>query len=349
MQTNLVDWNTRREKLDVLRQRSIYPDHPASVNSIETHLSLVLLTDRFAYKLRKSVRYGALDLTTLECRFEDAQREVRWNQRLAKGVYFGVVPLTYSAVKGFKVEGQGEVVDWLVKMRRLPAVHILTHKIRVGTLSDDDIYRLARHLAMFYVFHATVLADGPAYIKHVKKETEISYMDLATSELDLTMIATIKDCLFRYIRTEEALFLQRVSENRVVDGHGDLRPEHVCIEPNREPVIFDCLQYDSELRISDALDEFSFLGMECGRIGKPEIEEKLISKYRNLTHDTAPEHLRCFYKAYRAYMWARLAIWRTRESKQGDWTKWMNRAREYLMLAEKHCRALTKKPAPRYL
>jgi aminoglycoside phosphotransferase family enzyme len=125
-----------------------------------------------------------------------------------------------------------------------------------------------------------------------------------------------------------------VAAGRVVEGHGDLRPEHVCLlEP---PVVFDRLEFNREFRLVDAADELASLAMECERLGAPIVGVELFEHYRDATGDRPPDGLRNFYAAYRACLRARLAILHTRELPASAWPRWQALATGYLRLARRH-------------
>jgi len=137
-------------KLQFLSRSEAYPDRPRHVEAIETHMSWVFLTDSYAYKLKKPVRYDFLDFSSIEARLYDSAEEIRLNARLAPHIYLGILPLTRDAAGSLKIDGEGETVDWLVKMRRLPIDHILDHAIKQGTVETTDVKRAAVVLAKFY-------------------------------------------------------------------------------------------------------------------------------------------------------------------------------------------------------
>ena len=116
-----------------------------------------------------------------------------------------------------------------------------------------------------------------------------------------------------------------------MEGHGDLRPEHICLGP--EPQIIDCLEFRADLRLLDPVDELAFLTMECDRMGARSIGQVLFRRYRLRTHDTPPPVLITFYKVIGALIRARIAILHLRESPVRDPAKWPRRAAEYLAIA----------------
>ena len=121
-----------------------------AIELVETHISLVFLTDQFVYKLKKPVRFDFLDFTTVDQRAQDCRDELRLNSRMAPGVYLDVLPLTRDSDHRLRIGGDGPAVDWLVKMRRLPQDQMLDERIRSGRLDRADVERLAAHLARCY-------------------------------------------------------------------------------------------------------------------------------------------------------------------------------------------------------
>jgi aminoglycoside phosphotransferase family enzyme len=139
------------------------------------------------------------------------------------------------------------------------------------------------------------------------------------------------------LEAQEARLRARAAAQHIVEGHGDLRPEHVCLlEP---PVVIDCLAFNRDLRILDAADEISYLAMECERLGAAWFGEALVQAYRQAAGDGVAPAVVHFYSAYRALVRAKLAAWHTHDVPSEGRGKWIGRALEYLGLAEAHVRA----------
>jgi len=126
-------------KVRALRDPATYPEAPRAIEVRETHMSWVFLTERHVYKLKKPVRYDFLDFSTFEKRRADCEAEVRLNRRFAPDVYLGIVALTADAHGALRLNGEGEAIEWLVKMRRLPDEHMLDQRIRAGRLDNAEI------------------------------------------------------------------------------------------------------------------------------------------------------------------------------------------------------------------
>ena len=327
---------TPQAKVALLQQAQTYPDRPTRIDLVETHMSWVFLTDRYAYKLKKPVRYEFLDFSTLQARHKNCLEEVPLNRRLAGDVYLGIVPLTIDAQGKVRLEGTGELIDWLVKMRRLPAERMLDYLIRQHRVEAADIHPVALLLCAFYQRSAAVPISSECYRSQFAADIRKNLQTLANPVYGLPggLVEAVHNAQLTLLTREPTLFDQRISEGRIIEGHGDLRPEHICLE--REPVIFDCLEFNRQFRILDRVDELGFLAMECEYLGAAFIDRLLFDIYREKTGDDPPQRLVNFYKAYRACLRARLAICHTCELAEVDWPKWQDRANNYLRLAEKY-------------
>ena len=326
----------RETKLALLRQPQTYPEKPAGIDAIETHMSWVFLTPHHAFKLKKPVRYDYLDFSTLAARKISCEEELRLNQRLAPGVYREVVALAMNARGEMQIEGQGEVVDWLVKMRRLPAERMLDYLIRHRTLEPAELHTVAEWLAYFYRERIPQKLSGDEYRRKYAANLRANHAALAHPlyALPAALVEAVHAAQWKFLRSAPELFDRRAAEGQIVEGHGDLRPEHVCVES--PPVIFDCLEFNRSFRIIDAADELAFLSMECERLGAPQVEQELFQAYRRITGDHPPPQLIYFYKAQRACVRARLAIWHLRDLERTAWPRWRAVAGEYLHLAESY-------------
>jgi aminoglycoside phosphotransferase family enzyme len=325
-----VDLDT---KVTILKQPATYPDRPTQVDVIETHMSWVFLTTHYAYKLKKPVRYDFLDFSTLTARRCNCEHEVRLNRRLAHDVYLGVVALVVDAAGRLVLEQSGEPVEWLVKMRRLPAEHMLEHLITRGKVYEEDLHPVATMLSRFYKESAPIEIDGKRYHSQLERDIQYSLRELSRAQYDLPapLINTIGHAARELLTSEPALFETRATHNKIIEGHGDLRPGHICLKPR--PVIFDCLEFNRQFRLIDPADELAFLAMECERLGASFVGQEFFRIYQQITGDSPPSRLVNFYKASRACLRARLAIWHTHELEMRDWPKWQELADSYLRLA----------------
>ncbi|HVO01752.1 MAG TPA: hypothetical protein VMT54_06090 [Candidatus Cybelea sp.] len=319
------------DKLDFLRRPSNYPDPASGVEVIETHMSWVFLAGHYAYKLKKPVRYDFLDFSTVELRKRSCQEELRLNRRLAPKVYLAVVPLAMNPWGNLKIDGPGPAVDWLVKMQRLPAHRMLDSVIRAGGLLRSDRERLVALMDDFYRFAPRVELAPGLYRQKLQAGIEGNRTELlryAPASLE-PLIRAVADAQLAYLSRELRRVEQRAEGEHIVEGHGDLRPEHVFVGP---PVqVIDCLEFEREFRVVDVADELASLAMECDGLGEPSLGRAL---FEIDSAATASPDLLAFYKSCRALLRARLAIWHLKELDIAEPAAWQARAKTYVELAD---------------
>jgi len=299
-------------------------------------MSWVFLTDTCAYKLKKPVRYPYLDFSTVEARRLDCEQEVRLNRRLAADVYLGVIPLVRDAEGHLCLSGAGEAVDWLVQMRRLPAERMLDYLLRSGAVEQAEIIQLARRLARCYAEAAAEAITPAAYRQGLAGRIEDNLRELGSPEfgLDPDQTQRLARLQLSFLQRHAELFDTRVRLGRIVEGHGDLRPEHVCLLA--EPVVIDCLEFNRDFRILDTVDELGYLALECERLHAPQVGRWLLESYREASGDAPPDALIHFYQSCRAVLRAKLAVWHLRDDGRHPPGKWVAMARDYLELAQRH-------------
>ncbi|MGD8615792.1 MAG: hypothetical protein PVI91_09040 [Gammaproteobacteria bacterium] len=329
------------QKVRFLREPAAYPDDPGDIEVKETHMSWVFLGERFVYKLKKPVRRAFLDFSTLEARRRNCQREVQLNRRLAERVYMGTVTLRVQGDGGLGLGGKGSIVDWLVKMRRLPSDRMLEAAIVNDTLAPQDVLRFCRVLTDFYQHTAAPLRMEPeVYRRRFENDIDSNARELGAAESGWPAPR-----LERLTREQQAfvsgrgrLLEQRAQAGCIVEAHGDLRPEHICLL--REPVIIDCLEFNRDLRLLDPVDELAYLALECERLGAPAIGAEVLRYYGEATGHRVVAELIDFYRIFRACLRAKIALWHTEDHEVRDHEKWRKRARDYLELAERYVERL---------
>lgn len=320
-------------KLAFLAQPAAYPDRPRGVERIETHMAWVFLTDRHAFKLKKPVRYEFLDFSTVDARRRDCELEIVLNRRLAADVYLELVPLTADADGALALGGAGEPIDWLVKMRRLPRERMLDWRLEHASPAADELRPAALLLAEFYRNAEPLEVAPQAYLRALESAVRenAEALSLPLYRLPADMIARACDDQLEFLNKHGELALERARSGHIVEGHGDLRPEHIClVDP---PVVIDCLEFKREFRIIDPVDELAFLALECHVLGQGWVGELFLHTYCDVTGDHPAARLFEFYKSQRALLRAKLAAWHLRDSEGGDAEKWLPRAGHYLALA----------------
>ena len=317
------------QKVAFLRRPAAYPEDPAEVEAVQTHMSWVFLTASHAYKLKKPVHDPYRDLRQVEQRRHHAEDEVRLNRRLAGDVYLGTVPL-YHGLQGLSLTEGDRVVDWLVRMRRLPAAASLEAVIRDGRADRAALRPVLERLAAFYREAPSAGFSGPGYRERFARDLRTERESLAGRVSGPTLERACAACE-AFLCRRAALLEARAAAGRVVEGHGDLRPEHIYLtEP---PVIIDCLEFSRELRLLDPADELAFLGLECERLGAPGPGRCLPELYREASGDRPDRVLFDFYGAFRALVRARLAAVHADDPAMDHGRHWRRRAEDYLQRA----------------
>ncbi len=329
----------REAVLAFLRRPSSYPFPTSEVARIETHMAWVFMTDTRAYKLKKPVRYAYLDFSTLEARRRNCEEEVRLNRRLAPDIYLGTVPLTRTSEGALRLGGEGRPVEWLTEMRRLPAERMLDRAIRDGTWRLEDLEALGRLLADFFGRATPEPLTSERYTALLRADVEENRRELVRESVLASRrpgIEALADGQLAFLRACGSSIEARVRERRVVEGHGDLRPEHICLGPPL--AVIDCIEFNRAFRILDAADELAYLRLECERLGDARPGEVVLGTYRRTAPDAPPPPLMEFYMSHRAFLRAKIAVWHLRDDQIIDLERWRSRAETYLDLAESHLR-----------
>jgi aminoglycoside phosphotransferase family enzyme len=333
-----------------LAQPEVWPDATSSVRVIDTHLAVVFLTDRHAYKLKRPIRRASIDFTTLQARLVDCEAEIELNRRLAPQVYLGMSALlmtsqgmqVWDAATTGAVLREGRVIDWLVKMVRLPADSMLDELIRSRRLTRAQLNQVGQTLARFYKEARPIPFASSDYVQRLRLSVEDTCSALSRPLYGQPM-ATVTELLTRQRRSlhrHGVRLAARAETGRIVEGHGDLRPEHVCL--STPPVFIDCLEFDEPLRAVDPADELAGLAVECEFLGSHEAGGWLFDAYDAVCHDPVDTSVIRFHTVQRALIRARLAAWHLDEPLDEALQRhWRERASAFLSLALTHARAKT--------
>jgi aminoglycoside phosphotransferase family enzyme/predicted kinase len=301
------DENMLRPLIEALSQPSAYPQRVTAVEVRHTHISVVFLVDTLAYKVKKPVNMGFVDYSTRERRRHFCAAEVRLNQRLAPEVYLGVVPVTRDE-GSIRMEGKGAVVDWAVKMKRLPDDATLRSRLGRGELGAEPLESLARRLARFHAEaeSGSKVAAG-ASLEAVARNARDN-LDDAESQVGATLSRPILDRLRD--RTEATLtrlgglIEDRAHQGVARDTHGDLRLDHVYWFPDRHPpddwIAVDCIEFDERFRHADPIADIGFLAMELTLKGRGDLADAFVTAYLRAARDEQGRSLLPFYRSYRA-------------------------------------------------
>jgi aminoglycoside phosphotransferase family enzyme len=329
------------EKRAALLWPATYPEPAGAITLRETHMSCVFLAGGAVYKLKKPVHLDRLDYTTLDRRRRCCEAEVALNRRLAPGVYLGTVPLVRAADGTLRLGGEGEVVDWLVKMRRLPSARLLDAALADSTATVADVEAAAAHLAAFFRAAPAERVGDDGHLARFAHDLALDRALLCDPAFGLADAApaSLLDLLADWLDRERALLLARLHAGQVIEGHGDLRPEHVFLGP--PPAVIDCLEFDRALRLLDPAEEVAFLALECALLDAAWAGTMFRDCCAGVRGDAPSPRLWAFYTAFRACLRARLAVGHLRDAEPRAAGTWLPKARRYLALAWDAARALS--------
>ena len=306
------------ELAEALASPAAYPFHCESVDVLETHISRLFFAGARVYKVKKPVDLGFLDFSTLERRRHFCEEEVRLNRRLAGDTYLGVVPIARAAGGALAVGGEGEVVEYAVEMRCLPAARMLERLLDEGAIDNELLGRLAERLAEFHAAASTGegvdgygAPDAVAGVVEGNVEELVPFTrtaDGAEALLSPALHAFLLAHVRAFLRRERGLLEERVVRGRIRDGHGDLHAGNVCATAD-ELVIYDALEFSSALRCGDVALDLAFLAMDLDQRGFPGFARWLVRRYAELAGEDVAvfERLVAFYSVHRALVRAKVA------------------------------------------
>ena len=286
-----------------------YPHEVDQVRLLETHISWVLLTGSYAYKIKKPVKYSFVDFSTLEKRQWFCEEEVRLNRRLAPDVYLGVVPITGSPTSP-EIEGQGAPFEFAVKMKQFSAQQEIHHILRDEAQGEKLISQLADSIA---TFHSQVEKAGE-YSLYGSPDDVLKAINECFDELPAHLLSQTSQksltAINRWLQTEwtkvSDIVLQRKHDGFFRECHGDLHlgnittfEGHVCV--------FDALEFEPRLRWIDVMSEIAFLVMDLEKHGYLELATVFLNRYLELTGDYTGLRVFRLYQAYRALVRAKVA------------------------------------------
>ncbi|HET7097256.1 MAG TPA: AAA family ATPase [Casimicrobiaceae bacterium] len=329
--------STDQAKLVQALARSIGSPAASAANVLETHISYVLLTGDYAYKVKKAVAFGFLDFTTLAARRFFCDEELRLNRRLAPGLYLDVVPITGS-IDAPQLGGQGTALEYAVKMREFPQSELASELLARGELDAGEIDALAANVADFHAAIAMAEPAGPfgtpdGILRLARRNFDEIAPLLATDD-ERGQIESLRGWTAREHARRKTAFERRRTEGFVRECHGDLHLGNIA-RIDGKLVIFDCIEFNEEMRWIDVMSESAFTVMDLEDRGRADLAYRFLDGYLGRTGDYAGLAVLPFYLAYRALVRAKVALLRAAQAGAGA-TAARTEARGYLRLASKY-------------
>ncbi len=286
-----------------LQKTSAYPEPTTSVEMLQTHISFIFITDSYVYKVKKPVNFGFLDFSTLEKRQHYCEKEVKLNSRLSSDIYLGVVPITDDD-DTLIVDGEGETIEYAVKMRKIPMEKLMVTLLENEKLTPEMVERVAHMIAAFHD-NATTSSEIDKFgtIEVIKTNTDENFAqtkDIIGKTITKGQFENIRNYTNTFYKRMKQTINNRIAEHRIRDCHGDLHMQHVILT---EPIIiFDCIEFNNRFRYSDTAADIAFLAMDLDFHGSEDLSEVLIDAYVEHSKDKGVNDMLNFYKIYRAYV-----------------------------------------------
>ncbi len=322
-----------------LQDPSLY-DHPvARFEVIETHISWVLLTGSYAYKLKKPVDFGFVNFTTLERRKFFCEEELRLNQRLAPAWYLGVVAITGTLDRP-RLGGSGQAIEYAVKMKQFPHEARLDLVLARRELTRARIDAEVSAIADFHARAAVAGRDSPfGTAERVAQRVQENLSTIREYLADPGHLPLVERLDSRSRAEHAALaqtFAARKRDGFIRECHGDLHLGNMAWVDD-EPVIFDCIEFNDDLRWIDVMSEFAFLVMDLDHRGASALARRALNAYLEFTGDYAGLRVLPYYYAYRSLVRAKVACLRLgqKDLDASERAAASHEVRGYLDLAER--------------
>jgi len=298
--------------LDALQDPALY-DHPVSnFTLMETHISWVLLTGDFVYKIKKPVNFGFLDYSTLEQRAHYCAEELRLNQRLAPDLYLEVVAIRGSETAP-RLKGDGPIIEYMVRTRQFRQEDLLGNLQRAGGLMPGHIDDLATTLAAFHQRierAATGTPWGEPEQVHAPVAQNFEQIrQLLTDPTDLAQLERLEHWAHTTFQRLIPQLAQRKADGLIRECHGDIYLDNVTLVDG-QVTLFDCIEFNDAFRWIDIMSDVAFMAMDLEDRGLPQLSRRFVNAWLEHTGDYAGLAVLNYYKAYRAMVRAKVALFR---------------------------------------
>jgi aminoglycoside phosphotransferase family enzyme/adenylate kinase family enzyme len=292
-----------------LKNPECYPHPVDQVRLVETHISWVLLTGSYAYKIKKPVKFSFVDFSTLEKRRWFCEEEVRLNRRLAPEVYLGIVPLTGSPLFPH-IDGLGPPFEFVVKMKQFSSEQEVHNILASKDQAEAFIFQLADKIAQFHNQIEKAEEQSPygnpdmvwRPMKECLDEILLNHSNQNTQEY----LTRIDRWLQKEWRNLYDVFIQRKQSGYVRECHGDLHLGNIAVFEG-DVCVFDALEFEPRLRWIDVMSEVAFLVMDLEKHGREDLALMFLNRYLELTGDYEGLRVFRFYQVYRALVRAKVA------------------------------------------
>ena len=332
-----------RDTLPAYIQTLLQPgsfQHPvAETELLQTHISFVIIAGEFVYKFKKPVNFGFLDFSDLEKRHFCCQQELLLNRRLCPEIYLGLVEVTEQGGH-YALNGQGTVVEYGIRMKRMPEERMMVNLIRSGTLAAHHIDALVDVLANFYQRAETSdeisrFGTAEAVSVNVLENFDQTAPFIGQGALSQAQFDHISGYAKGFLKKRD-LFEQRRAGGFIRDCHGDLYSANICLAD--KVYIYDCIEFNQRFRYCDVASDVAFLAMDLDFFGLVDFSRQCIARLTDKTADPQLSSMLNFYKCYRAYVRGKIGLFTASDPAIAPVAKsaCLSNAAKYFSLAEQY-------------
>jgi aminoglycoside phosphotransferase family enzyme len=339
--------SVQRQIVKALLKPEAYDEKTGKIELAQTHISFVFLTRSFAYKVKKAVDFGFLDFTTLEKRRFFCEKELELNRRLCGDMYVEVVPINRSRSNVIKIKGEGETVEYAVKMKLVPQEKMLSRLLEKDKVDSKLIEKIAKIIADFHSKAETnrrISEFGSlATIETNWKENFDQTREFVGKTISNSDFESIRERIYDFMKRNASLFERRMAEGRVRDCHGDIHSGNIFIADRI--YIFDAIEFNERFRYSDVAADVAFLAMDLDFKERTDLSDFFISRYVEYSSDQELTKLLPFYKCYRAYVRGKVASFKFKDLSMNSKEKKAatEEAKSYFELASTYTKAFNSK------
>lgn len=299
-----------------LMDPTCWPQGGGDRRRIDTHISTVILAGDVAYKLKKPLDLGFLDFLSLDARHRACREELRVNGRFAPQLYQAVCAVT-GRIEHPEIDGDGEIIDWAVCMRRFDPDAILSKKM--DRLNAELIETLAAHVATFHA--GTDVCDpaepyGNADMVYVPMLQNIEHIRKRAPQLSAEIEPLAQWTAAQHEQLKDVL-RQRKTQGHIRECHGDLHLGNVALIGDA-PVMFDAIEFNPGLRWIDTISDVAFMTMDLHERGRADLAQRFLDGYLQHSGDHAGLAVLRFYEVYRAMVRAKIAAIRSTQADLDD-------------------------------
>ena len=291
-----------------LNNSACFPHPVGEIRIIETHISWVVLTGEYAYKIKKPVNLGFLDFSTLDLRQHYCNEELRLNRRFAPSTYLEVVTLRGTAARP-AIGGDGPILDYAVKMREFPQEDLTDHLLTRGELPPERVVEIALNTARSHL--TAPVADGD--MRHGDTQSVLDpalqnfdqLIQLPCEHNDESRLRALRLWTEREFDRLRESFARRKLERHIRECHGDLHLGNIVLLDHRM-IAFDCIEFNEHLRWIDVMNEAAFPIMDFADHDRPDLGNLFLNSYLEETGDYEGIVVLRFYLVYRAMVRAKI-------------------------------------------